>query len=71
MLLSNPVWIRTSSNQKSVFDRRVRVDSHLYEYTGSDGEAYRKAFETKKNQIPYVPESGTHDSINKFKDQWR
>jgi hypothetical protein len=68
--LSNPRFVRTDDNIRSFKDGRRRVDYHVYIYDGSDGEQYLKGFETKVAEKPNVPQSGTHNTINKVKYQW-
>ncbi len=68
-VLSNPKFIRVQLNRRSTRDQRNRVDQHLYEYTGSDNEQYRKAFEVKPGKTPLVPSLGTHKTINDLQYQ--
>lgn len=60
--------VRVDDNVRAYHDNRVRVCHMLCEYKGSDGEIYRKSFESKG--IPVPPQEGTHDEINRAKKQW-
>lgn len=54
---------------RSFSDRRIKVNRTLAEYLGTDGEIYRKSFESMG--VPNVPESGTHEELNAAKTQWK
>lgn len=71
MLLNNPQHIKSEDNRRSFTDERRKVDYHVWEYVGSDGERYRKGFETVRGFAPDVPTRGTHAQINAAKIQWR
>ena len=55
IVLCNPRHISTEYDQRSSIDRRIRVDYHVYGLQGSNGECYRRAFETKPGQSPVIP----------------
>lgn len=69
--LSNPIQVKVELHRRSFVDERRRVDWYVFEYVGSDGERYRKSFETSPGVAPVVPESGYHGSINREKVQWK
>jgi hypothetical protein len=71
IILDSPREIRVEHNRKSSRDQRRRVDWHLYEYRGSNGERYRKTFETIKGEDPRVPLFGSHTAINLLQYQWQ
>lgn len=70
VILSNVRGIRVEYYRKASRDRRRRVDWHLYEYKGSDGEIYRKAFETIRGESPQIPHFGTSAAISALALQW-
>lgn len=71
IILTSPREIRVEHNRKSSHDQRRRVDWHLYEYRGSDGDLYRKAFETIRGEDPRVPLFGSHAAVNALQYQWQ
>ncbi len=62
--LSFPTLVDVRYHVHSIRDRRRVVDYWIYEYLGSDGERYRKAFETECGMRPHVID-GTHEEINR------
>lgn len=60
--------VRQSYKEMSLTDGRRRVNVTLASYQGDDGHEYRKSFESYDE--PYVPESGTHETLNAKHIQW-
>ena len=63
--------VKEEKYKRSFIDQTTRVHWIMAEYSGNDGDIYRKAFETKSNEsIPEVPKYGSHDELDKFRKQW-
>jgi len=56
--------IRRDPNHRSSRDQRRRVCDVIAEYVDSDGNCYRKAFESDRSTKPFVPSRGTHATLN-------
>ncbi len=68
--LEHPELVKVEHRRRSYTDERRKVDWYVYEYIGTDGERYRKSFETLPDVAPNVPPIGTHAELNAVKIQW-
>ena len=60
--------IRREQKHVCIADQRRRVNYVLADYRDSEGNEYRKSFESYDD--PIVPESGTHSELNKMARQF-
>jgi len=59
--------IKQEEKHRSFGDRRKKINYVLASYRGSDGNEYRKSFESY--DTPHVPTFGTNEEITKLKIQ--
>lgn len=69
-LLGHAVLVRIETHVRSIRDRRVFVDCHVYAYFDADGNEYRKSFEVRTGRIPQVPVAGTSRELTAQRFQW-
>jgi hypothetical protein len=60
--------VRVEYNVRSNIDQRYRVDRYIVNYRDTEGNDYRKSFESRKT--PNIPETGTHKTLNALQRQW-
>jgi hypothetical protein len=69
MQLTLNAIVKINEDVRSTKDQRKRVDTYIVSYQGTDGNEYRKSFETQRGIPVNVPNNGTHESLAKVKYQ--
>ena len=60
--------VRRTEGKAPGGDLRRRIIEVIAEYKGDDGYEYRKSFQSYNE--PIVPEQGTSNDLNFYKEQW-